>query len=381
MAAGEPGSHGLKVKKMLWTIVSLFFLIIIFILGLLIVLSPGTPQPFLDDNGNLLAGSLSEKIHVTINGLEQGMFIKSKNTDYPLLLFLHGGPGMPEYWLTQKYPSGLEEHFTVVWWEQRGTGLSYHPDIPPDSMTAEQFIADTLEVTRFLMRRFNREKIYLMGHSWGSYIGIQAAASASQLYHAYIGIGQVSYQLKAEQLAYQYALQHFRDAGDARMVRKMEAAPPAMSVPLPTAYEQLRDAYMHRAGIGTTREMRSVVSGIFLPSWFFREYTIAEKVNLWRGKIYSRSRAFNLWNEMQATDVYQKVPQLAVPAYFLHGKYDYTCAYLLAVAYFQKLRAPIKGFYTFNNSAHSPLFEEPAKALEILLEDVLNGTTTHADAL
>lgn len=369
------------MRKMLWTIVLLLLLIKFFLLGLLIVLSPGTPQPFLDDKGNPLAGSLSEKIHVTINGVEQGMLIKSKNIDNPVLLFLHGGPGMPEYWLTQRYPSGLEDHFTVVWWEQRGTGLSLHPDIPPDTMTAEQFIADTLEVTRYLIRRFDREKIYLMGHSWGSYLGIQAAARAPELFHAYIGVGQISHQLKSEQLAYQFALEYFRNSGDARLVRKMEAAPPTMSVPLPLAYEKIRDEYMHSAGIGTTRDMRSVVTGIFLPSWFFREYTIAEKVNLWRGKIYSRSRAFSLWDKMQATDLSQQVSELAVPVYFFHGKFDYTCAYPLAIDYFEKLQAPMKGFYTFYNSAHSPVFEEPVKALEILLEDVLNGTNTLADEM
>jgi pimeloyl-ACP methyl ester carboxylesterase len=180
-------------------------------LGLLLAWSPGQPQPFLDENGKTLAGSLSEKIHVEINGMEQGMFIKSKNIHNPVLLFLHGGPGMPEYWLTQRYPTGLEDHFTVVWWEQRGAGLSYNPEIPPETMTAEQFIADTLAVTRYLLNRFSQEKIYLMGHSWGSYIGIQAAAQAPELYHAYIGMGQISYQLQSEQLAYEYALAQYRN--------------------------------------------------------------------------------------------------------------------------------------------------------------------------
>ncbi|MDV7390243.1 alpha/beta hydrolase, partial [Arthrospira platensis SPKY1] len=115
----------------------------------------------------------------------------------------------------------------------------------------------------------------LMGHSWGSYIGIQAAAQAPELYHAYIGVGQVSYQLQSEQLAYEYALDYYRQNGDQRMVRKLEAAPPTLTVPLPSAYEALRDAYMHGAGIGTTREMQSVITGIFLPSWQFREYTLA----------------------------------------------------------------------------------------------------------
>lgn len=367
-----------KATNIMWTLLGFFLVVSLLSLGILLAWSPGQPQPYLDENGKLLVGSLSEKIHVQINGVDQGMFIKSRNIHNPVLLFVHGGPGMPEYWLTQRYPIGLEDHFTVAWWEQRGTGLSYH-DIQPEGMTAEQFVADTIEVTRYLLNRFGQEKIYLMGHSWGSYIGVQAAAQAPELYYAYIGMGQVSYQIQSEQLAYEYALAYYRQNGDQRMVRKLEAAPPTTSVPLPAAYEALRDEYMHTAGIGTTREMKSVITGIFLPSWQFREYTLTEKVNLWRGKVYSRSRDFGLWDTMQATDLTQQVAELSIPVYFFHGRYDYTCAYPLARTFFDELQAPLKGFYTFEHSAHSPLFEEPEKALRILLEDVLNATNALAD--
>ena len=348
-------------------------------MGVLLAYSPGKPEPFLDENGNLLAGSISEKVFVDINGVEQGMFIKSKDINNPVLLFVHGGPGMPEYWLTQRYPTGLEDYFTVVWWEQRGAGLSYNADIPPETMTAEQFIADTLEVTNYLRERFGKEKIYLMAHSWGSYIGIQAAAREPELYHAYIGMGQISYQIRSEQLAYEYALENYKKNGNMKMVQRLESAPPTMTVPLPAAYDALRDEYMHGVGIGTTRDMNSVVTGIFLPSWQFREYTLGEKVNLWRGKFLSRSPNFSLWDKMQVTDLTKLVTELKIPAYFFEGKYDYTCAYPLAKDYFEKLKAPVKGFYTFEQSAHTPLFEEPEKMQRILQEDVLAGVTNLAD--
>ena len=361
------------------TIISITFTGILILISLLLVWSPGKSEPFLDENGNLLAGSISEKIRVNINGVDQGMFIKSKDINNPVLLFVHGGPGMPEYWLTQRYPTRLEDHFTVVWWEQRGAGLSYNPDISPETMTTEQFVADTLEVTNYLRNRFDKEKIYLMGHSWGSYIGIQAAAGAPELFHAYIGIGQISYQIESEQLAYEYALEYYRQSGDTNMVEKLEAAPPTTTVPLPAGYDALRDAYMHGAGIGTTRDMNSVITDIFLPSWQFREYTLREKVNLWRGKIISRSPRFGLWDKVQVTDLTRQVTELEIPVYFLHGKYDYTCAYPLAKEYFAKIKAPVKGFYTFDQSAHSPMFEEPEKVNQILLEDVLAGTNNLAD--
>ena len=369
-----------KVKRIMLIVLSILLAGIFILAGLLLAWSPGSPEPFLDENGNPLTGSISEKIFINVNGIQQGMFVKGKDVNNPVLLFVHGGPGMPEYWLTQRYPTGLEDHFVVVWWEQRGAGLSYSADIPPETMTTEQFVADTIEVTNYLRKRFDVEKIYLMAHSWGSYIGIQAAASEPDLYYAYIGIGQISYQIQSEQLAYQYALAYYRENGDANMVRKLDAAPPTLTIPLPANYEALRDSYMHGAGIGTTRDMDSVVTGIFLPSWQFREYTLGEKVNLWSGNKICRSTSFSLWNKMQITDLSQQVTKLEIPVYFFHGLYDYTCAYPLSKAYFEKLDAPIKGFYTFTESAHSPMFEEPEKVQKILLEDVLVGTNILADA-
>ncbi len=165
-------------------------------------------------------GSISEKIHININGVEQGMIIKSKDASNPVLLYLHGG--MPDYFLTQKYPTGLDDYFTVVWWEQRGSGLSYNPKIPIESMNVDQFISDTLEITNYLRDRFNKEKIYLMGHSGGTFIGLQAAAQAPQLYEAYIGVAQISYQLESEKLAYDFMLQEFRNHKNSRMVQKLE---------------------------------------------------------------------------------------------------------------------------------------------------------------
>jgi pimeloyl-ACP methyl ester carboxylesterase len=117
------------------TAVSALLVSVLALVGVLLCWSPGRPTPFLDDNGKPLPGSISEKIHVNINGVEQGMFIKGKDASNPVLLYLHGG--MPDYFLTQDYPTGLDEYFTVVWWEQRGSGLSYSSDIPPESVNPD----------------------------------------------------------------------------------------------------------------------------------------------------------------------------------------------------------------------------------------------------
>jgi pimeloyl-ACP methyl ester carboxylesterase len=366
------GTAGLIVL----TIVGILLGTIVILFGVLLAVSPGKAKPFLDEKGRPVASSISEKIHVNINGVQQGMFIMGKNIGNPVLLFLHGGTAMPEYFLTQNYPTGIEQYFTVCWWDRRNAGLSYSANAPPETLTVEQLIADTLEVTNYLRSRFHKDKIYMMAHSGGSLIGIQASARAPELFCAYIGVGQMSYQLKSEMLSYEYMLRRYQAIGNTKMVKQLEAAPLTMSVPLPAAYMKLRDSAMHALGVGTTHDMKSVIIGVFLASWLFREYTLGEKLALWRGKFASDKM---LWDKMIATDLTKQIQKLDIPVYFFHGKYDYTVSYPLAKAYHDELQAPIKGFYTFEHSAHSPIFEEPDRMKQILQEDVLKGKNNLSD--
>jgi len=318
---------------------------------------------------------VSEKAFADINGVRQGMFIQCTDAAHPVLLCLHGG--LPEYFLTDRYPTGLENDFTVVWWEQRGAGLSYSPGIPPETMTLEQFIADTLSVTDYLRNRFGKQKIYLMAHSGGSFIGLQAVARAPELYRAYVGVAQMVHQLESERRAYEYMLERFRQAGNGHMVRKLESAPVTMASGTPAGYLRVRDRAMHSLGVGTTHDMKSVVRGIVGPSLTSPHYTLGEKARLWRAKASSGVSA--LWDEMLTIDLAGRVSELALPAYFLHGVYDYTVSYQLARDYAESLKAPLKGFYTFERSAHSPMLEEPQKTRRIMREDVLAGTNSLAD--
>jgi len=129
-------------------------------------------------------------------------------------------------------------------------------------------------------------------------------------------------------------------------------------------------------GVGTTHDMKSVLTDMFLASLLHREYTLGEKINLWRGKLFSGSR---LWNTQLSTDLTQKVSRLEVPVYFLQGVFDHTVSYPLAKSRFEQLEAPVKGSCTFKQSAHTPFFEEPDKVREILRGDVLTGANGRAD--
>ncbi|WP_304519370.1 alpha/beta fold hydrolase [Clostridium estertheticum] len=226
-------------------------------------------------------------------------------------------------------------------------------------------------LTNYLRERFGKDKLYLMGHSWGSYIALQAAAKSPELYHAYIGVGQISNQMESEKTAYEYMIKYYNAKGDKKTVKKLEATPIETMDGLSDAYKKIRDDVMHRAGIGTTHKMESVVSGIFMPVMRSNEYTLREKINIWRGKAFSNSTVLN--KELYSTDLSKTITKLDIPVYFFSGIYDYTVNYSLSEAYLKKLSAPVKGFYLFKESAHSPIFEEPKKVVHIMREDVLKS--------
>ncbi len=344
--------------------------------GVLLWWSPGVPRPATGPDGRPAADGIAEKIRIPVNGTGQGLFLRGVDVTKPVLLFVHGGPGMPEYFLDRTHPTGLEQDFVVAWWEQRGSGLSYSAATDAAGMTPDQLVEDTIAVADYLRERFGQDRIYLLAHSWGSFIGIQAAARAPEKFHAYLGMGQVSQQRRAEILAYEWALATYTAVGDAGTVERLLATPVTDHAPFPAEWLAMRDDVIHRIGGGTTRDMQSVVTGVFVPVWQTPDYTIGEKLDIGWGK--RRSQAL-LFDRLLDADLASSVPRLEIPAYFIVGRHDYTVSYPLAKDYFARLSAPVKGFYTFEDSAHSPAFEEPELMRQILQVDVLNGRTTMAD--
>jgi pimeloyl-ACP methyl ester carboxylesterase len=322
------------------------------------------------------ARGIREITRVRIGGTLQGMVLEGPDPAAPVLLFLHGGPGMPEHWLTRRRPTGLDRLFTVCWWEQRGAGRSYHAADAPGSLTVDRLVADAVEVADHLRERFGRERIHLMAHSGGTVIGALAVRRAPERFAAYVGVAQMTRQHVSEREAWARMLQSARASGDRRATRRLAAAEPPPGGPLPRRWLRLRDRAMHRAGGGTTRDMRSVLTGIVLPSLVSPDYSPRERIDLWRGKVRS---ARLLREAMFAVDVPARVPALGVPVHLLHGAHDLTVSLHLARAWLAGLDAPLKGFYTFTSSAHSPILEEPARVIRILREDVLEGRAALAD--
>ena len=319
-----------------------------------------------------------EKFFIEINGTKQGMFLQSENANNPVLLFLHGGPGSPEIAFTEKYPTGLEKIFTVCWWEQRGSGISYNRRIKPEEMTLNQMISDAISVTRYLQNRFGQKKIYIMGHSWGSFLGVFTVQQQPELFYAYIGMGQVAQQDRSERLAYTYMVEKFSKMNDKKMVSQLKRFSIDKGGTISNKYLLgVRNKGMNKLGIGIMHSAASMSKfvSIVLAT---KKYTLTEKIKYAKGNNFSIKY---LWDAVLQSDLIRQIPVLPVPVYIFQGKYDYQVSYIVAKDFAKSLNAPVKGFYTFEKSAHSPFFEEAEKMCNILRVDVLQNQVTLADNL
>lgn len=312
---------------------------------------------FTDADGTPISGSIAAIETVNLGGFEQTITIRGLDASNPVLLHLHGGPGMPSSpWATWNgYFSELEKHFVLVHWDQRGAGKSYSKELTPKDMELENFINDTLELTEILRQRFNQDKIFLWGHSWGSTLGFDVLQVDSSPYYAYFASGtRVDWNTGIE-LAHQKAYEMARQADDTETLEALDSIQPFD----PTDMEDLEvhfqvlaqylindfhtpgmeDAWLAYVTEGNSPEYPS---NTIRPTLAGLDFT--------RGTIYQA--AFNGFN------LSRDFPRSGVPVHFLHGRYDYACPGVPVEEYYQSLEAPDKSFTWFENSAHNIFYEE-----------------------
>jgi len=322
-------------------------------------------KAFKENEGKVITGSLVEKTFIEIGGIQQGFFIRTENPKNPIILFLHGGPGSPElpFITSLELPERLEKYFTVCYWDQRGAGMSFKSSIDPKTMTVKQMVEDTRQMTEYLQQRFAQEKIYLMGYSWGSFLGIKTIEKYPQNYFAFIGIGQAVCVIESEKLAYDYMLEYAIKINDKSAIRKLKRIDKNSSdFPQIKYVMTTRTHLMTKYGIGITRQKIPLVNTL-KSLLFFKGYTFFEKINYARGSLFSLK---HLWDEAFVENLIRTSTTFEVPIYILHGKYDYTTSFTLAREYYEIIKAPKKAFFEFENSAHSPNMEEPEKFIEII---------------
>lgn len=320
---------------------------------------------------------------VDVNDNKQFIDIRGANVDLPVLLILHGGPGTPETAFVHYYNSKLSDYFIVVNWEQRGAGISLVANEPKEeSMSVESFISDANVITELLKKRFNKEKIYLLGHSWGSQLGMFLIDKYPENYQAYIGTGQVAHTTKSEKAVYELVLEW------AKKDKNQVAIDELNSILDPEHggydYTDLNKLEKHRKwatyyGGGPVKMIRLDKDDAVDPMAYltnliescepYKEYNI-DIGKFYAGQSYIPDSFFQEVNELNPADL---VKDVNVPVYFLQGVDDAQTSYEVAKEYFDQLEAPQKKFFSFENSSHSPMFEETDKFYEVV-EEVIKDT-------
>lgn len=343
------------------------------ILALLILLPASTPA-ILGANGKPLSGSIASLEKVRLGGHDQWIMLRGQSRDKPVLLYLSGGPGQSDLPFVRVLLDDLTQNFVVVGWDQRGTGKSYSALDPTETLTLDRAVSDTIELTNYLRQRFNQRKIYLLGESWGTTLGVLAVQRQPELYYAWIGSGQMVSQRETDRQLYQDVLALAARTGDSSLTAKMRAygEPPYKDLPYANAfvmgqYDRLSQPYTPpQSYIKRGTEANLGPWGIF-----GSEYNLVEKVNVLRGLIDMFSI---MYPQLQAIDFRQTVKQIEVPVYMLDGAAELPARRDLALQWFEQLKAPRKQKFTFENAGHSVVFEQFEAFSRIMRETILPDT-------
>lgn len=339
-----------------------------------IVLAAGLVRPastpaIVGADGQQVAGSVAEIVDVPIGGHNQAMLLRGASSDAPVLLFLEGGPGGTGIGRIRNSGQDLEKDFVVAVWDQRGTGKSYDELEPTSTLTVEQMVNDTLEVTEYLRDRFDEQKIYLVGSSWGTILGTLAVQRSPELFHAYIGTGQMVDPFETDRLMYAESLRDASARGDYDTVTTLQnlGEPPyenTLDYPVAIASNPKLMNFQHGSDYSASSE--------YPASLFVGEYTLLEQL---RG-MAAIAETFNvLYPQLDGTDFRTDVPALQVPVYIVEGQHEAAGRETLAQQWYDLLAAPSKTHIRFENSGHTPPYDEPGHFAS-LMSDVLTATET-----
>ncbi len=305
---------------------------------------------------------------VRLGGLDQSIRIRGQDAQFPLLLFIDGGPGVPEMPFASAN-SALEKHFIVVHWDQRGAGKSFDPSILPASMNVGQLVSDAEELVNWLRPRFGQEQIFVAAHSTGSVIGMLLAQRQPQLFRAYVGISQVANLQMTESFLYDFAMRAAEEKGNEKAQKELReiGAPPF------AAEKQLEVSQKWVNHFAPDKFAALSFSRLRL-AFFSPDYNLRDLLRVVRGAKFSFD---HLWRELFAVDLFKQVPQVDVPVYFLEGRLDRVVTGEIAEQYFDALQAPRgKQIIWFEHSGHWPQLDEPEKFQKVMVERVLGQNRT-----
>jgi pimeloyl-ACP methyl ester carboxylesterase len=364
---GLPSRVGLYIRRGITTIAALSVLGLVYLL-----LTPASVPPIRGANGKVVPGSIASLQQVRINGSNQWIEIRAWSPNKPVLLSIPGGPGQSDLALSRPTLGTLAKDFVVVSWDQRGIGKSY-ASYDPSKLTTKQAVADTITLTNYLRKRFSERKIYLFGESGGSIIGVLAVQQHPELYHAWIGSGQMVDPRQTDRLIYRDLLAYAAKHHEKGLASKLHGygQPPYKSV---YAYAYVMSQYDKLAGDYTepkAYENAGSKAGVGPFGVLGSEYALPEKMNVFRGLIDIFSVMYPQW---QTINFQRTAERLKVPVYIFTGKHELAARRDLALAWFKKLHAPMKRLYDYPNAGHATAFEHFRDLHRIMVKTVLPAT-------
>lgn len=314
--------------------------------------------------------SIDREEWVVLNGDRQNIRIRTQDEKNPVILFIHGGPGIPDRHSVMYYQSRLTDRYTMVLWDQRGSGKSWHQSVKKQDLRVEQYVQDARALAEHLCKEFGKEKIVIAGHSWGTVIGTQLAARYPEHIAAYIGQGQYVEGVRNEADSWQFCVDEARKRGDQKALSALEKNPPVNgNYPSQDAMMTQRDCLARYGGACWKHRSGGVVSSILVPLLREPGYRLRDLPGYAKGALYLTDV---LWPDVVKADFFQSVKVLQCPVLLTTGRHDYNTPCTLARQWFDALDAPKKEFVWFEESAHSPLKEEPEKWGRTVLS-FLNG--------
>jgi proline iminopeptidase len=307
---------------------------------------------------------------VRIGGIDQWIEVRGRSVNNPILLVIHGGPGVAFIPLAGSFQRPWEDRFTVVEWDQRGAGKTYasnDKDLQRRSMHVPRMEQDALDVANYLRNRFHRKKIFVLAHSWGSLLGLWLAHEHPDLIYAYVGVGQVVNPKQNDEIAYRDALQAARSSHNQPAVRELESNAPSQNVDLRKGQvtENWQAALLGPPpnGVAFMNMRRLLLDLVSAP-----EYSLADDFSFPRGQLFSLEI---LIPEARKVDLAQLGSDFRAPIFFFEGRHDPYARPSLIWSYYQTIQAPQKEFVWFDNSGHFPFFEESRKFADELFQRVL----------
>lgn len=298
---------------------------------------------------------LDEQSKMYLNGVPQFISIRAEKENSPLLLYLHGGPGDAALPLVMKYNKMLEQQFTVVVWEQRGAGKSYYKF--DNTITIDMFLNDIHTLVDYLLSRFHQSSLYLLGHSWGSILGLRLVKEYPELVCTYIGCGQVVNMRKSSKIAYDYALAH-ADKKSLKKLKEIDCSYQADSW-LDDLLFVTRQVVKHKGSLYGRRNYNDLI----LPFLFSPYYTLPDLIRRQKGSLQAIQY---LWQEVMQTD-FEAQTQYGAPIILIEGRYDSHVSSALAKEYFERIETE-KQFYWFEQSCHFPQWSESDRFNKLLCD-------------